>query len=190
MKRFIVPAALLLAAASLILSSQRAQAVQPPAEPVVATVDLGVIYDQWEEVKTFTDSMEDDKHTQEEELEKLEAKIRDKQIAANGLEAGSKDRQKLEEEISGLRAKHTKKMENWNTGVQKKLNDGIAGFYHRILEEVAAYSKEEGISLVLKQNAEKIKPERASEEIANRGVLYCDPSMDITATILKRLNGK
>lgn len=168
------------------------KAAPPPWKP--AAVDLSKIFDKWKKVKDFTDDLEAQKKSQEAQLKDIEKTIKEKRIVLDTPAVSPKIRIAVQLEIVQLQAKADFMMKSWNDQVKQILDDGIGRFYDDIAEEVAAYAKENGYTMVFKLETEKVSDKqegsRVDEKISRRPLLYADPGFDITDDILARLDAK
>ncbi|MBI2921100.1 MAG: OmpH family outer membrane protein [Planctomycetes bacterium] len=171
-----------------------------PADPApelppmrVGVVNLREVYNGFAKVKDFTDRLEAEKKAQQEELTKLEKEIKGKYDMRDPLAKDSKLRMNLTVEIVQLEAKHEFMVKMWNETVKNKLDSGVAALYNDIRDEVDAYAKEAKLTLVFKVDSGRLTDDEdmgANNKINLRGVLFHDPSYDITKPILTRLNEK
>lgn len=166
----------------------------PPPPIKVATVDLSKVYDGWTKVKDFTDGLEAQKKEQEAELQKMEKEIKEKVTIRDTPGINPKLKMGAQLEIVQLQAKADYMMKMWNEQVKRLLDEGIAKYFDEIQAEVAAYSKENGLTLVFKTESGKLgesqDPSRSDEKIARRMLLYWAEEFDITADVLARLEEK
>lgn len=192
MVRRLMAAGLVLAMAAGVRAQDPAPKKEPPAIKL-GVVNVLDIYNSYERTKDFVTKLEADKAVKEKALQQQEKALKEKVDQLGLLKEDSKFRQELQLDIVQMEAAYKFSVEKWNEEAKQRLEKGVPKLYNEIREEVDAYAKEAGLTLVLKVDDNRL-PDKVDggmeSKINQRQVLYYDPAYDITAEVLKRLNDK
>ncbi|MBI4835160.1 MAG: OmpH family outer membrane protein [Planctomycetes bacterium] len=101
----------------------------------------------------------------------------------------------LSSRIETLRMQKEQRIKLWRKRMNKKINTQMAQLYNEVRETIDAYGKEKGFALILKTEPDRIVNSNNQDEDAQMGinfrtVLFSQGAVDITADIIKKLNGE
>lgn len=194
LSRWILVAVVFVGVAAMVLRDSLAQSATSrpvPAATRIATVDLLELFDNYRKAKDLLDGLNHRKNDSEAE----DAKRKE------GLD-------RIEAELSNLvpnSAEYEKRFnELQRQGIDREVwrnfdKAALAREYHRLTRDlygeirvaVAQVAKEQGIGIVFYSEHKDIPTtnmQDLSKVIETRKVLYSEPELDITETVLKRLN--
>jgi len=162
------------------------------SKPEVAVLNLSRLYKEYEPFKRQMKELEALMKRAETEADAEKAEIASLKGRLDGLQPGDPNRAQLEREVAqriGALTVDVKTLREQFLRRQGRIHNET---YDAVLEEVAAYSREHGIRLVLRFADEPVNPDKPEDVLKriNKGVIWCDGQVDITDAILKRLKAK
>ncbi len=147
-------------------------------EPVkIGVVDSNRIIQESTIGKNFLSSLETQRRQKQEEIAARESKLREdqqnyqKQMFSLSEEARSRTEKELEQRRLDLQ----RLREDADRDLRSFYTDGIMDIERRVLPIIEQVAKEKGLILVL-------------ENAPQRGMLFVDPSIDITDDVITRFN--
>jgi Skp family chaperone for outer membrane proteins len=157
----------------------------------IAVCDIGHVFDQYERVKEI--NLKRNKEVQEiqaEDQRRLKA-IDELKTELESLAPGSNEHEARYKEVQ----KQSIEREAW-LEVQKTMSMHdhhrlMKEIYEQIVQEVGKAAEENGIQIVLYRSREKLQTENTSQlmqQMALRTILYASDNVDVTETVLTRLN--
>ena len=186
--------ALIVPALALAVYPQAPPPASAPAAPKIGFVDIVKVMQNCRQFKVYQAShekliqkLQEDEKGKEEELRLLNAELQ------------KVDRLKYPEKWASARDEFIGKKAVYDIFQKQKepivmeqqLRD-MKELLQDISKETRAYGKENGYFAILKIDAEILKSQRLSTQIEAElaGVIWSDPSADVTAEILKRLDAR
>ncbi len=178
-----------------LLSHGFAQApAAPPATPTrVAVCDVAKVFNNYQRAKDLTAEFEQRRRRIKVEDDRRDARLKQLQATLSALKPGSKEHEtRLAEYMKASieRQVWRKMQEELAIRQHRRLTEEM---YKEILRAVDAVAKERGFDLVIYLENVPIASASTSEllnKIAQRKVLYHDPRIDITQTVLQRVNSR
>lgn len=174
-----------------LLRTSADEGAAPPAVPAtrVALLDLARIYNNHDRFKQQTEALRREVEIAERQLKARKAELLAAADSLKALPKESNQAKKLEEQIAHDTAEVTAQVAEQ----KKHFFEVEAAIYYecyqQIMAEVERYSKERGINLVMRFNADPCDPAdpQAIQKELNKAVLYHD-GIDITDEILQLVN--
>jgi len=160
-----------------------------PANPGVVVVDIGKIFKENTGFTGKIDAWKKDVEGAEAALNVDRKAIQKQMEGLPTFNAGSPEYKKLEEEITRRQADFQVRAQIKQKEFLERESKIYAGFYQEINDEIAMFARQNGISLVLRTNNEKVDTsnrEALMREI-NKPIVF-QRNLDITDVISKRLN--
>ena len=186
-----------LAVAAFLGRSSAQPAAAPAARQVpatrVAVCDIATVFNKYQRVKDLNDLFVKKRKAIADEEEQGKQKIRQIGKMLDALRPGSKE---YEAKIVEFEKKSVEQ------AIAVKIRKNAVLRWHRLLTEemyreilaaVAVVAKQRNCDLVLYRESVEIASQSTSEllnKIAQRKCLYCNPAIDLTDMVLKRINGK
>ena len=185
----------LIVVAALALAWQTGIAQNAAKAPVpaarVAVCDIASVFNRYQRATDLSnqfnerrDRIKEQDKTKGEQMDQVEKMLKE-------LKSDSKEYQEQSATMEKLTVERTVWRKMQEQAVIKDHRDLTEQMYQEIIKVIAQLAKDQGYDLVLYLDAAEMNSETTSEllgKIAQRKVLYCDPSMDITETVLQRAN--
>lgn len=157
----------------------------------VAVCHLGDLFLKYQRAEDMLKELDNERVTFIAEAQKRIGNLKDLSLRLEGYKEGKPEHEKLFDEIESV----TIELEVW-----KKMRQGrilakhmamTKVIYQQMNEAIAEVAKERGIDLVIQFDPQKIEAKNVQEwqmKVQLRQVLYSDPKMDITASVLQKLD--
>jgi len=200
MKRSKFPAAVIGGLLTCLCTALTASAQEEDADAAsesrssqgIALLDVSYFYEnhpgfkeRLSELKADTNRSEQAFKKQKEELEGLEEQLK-------LLAVGTPEHAKMEAKVNQFKAQLAASFETQKAGFLRREARVYYDVYQEMAQEVEAYAKAHGITLVLRVHDNPVnvaKPDEVLKRI-NQPVIWHDQKRDITRTILQRLQRK
>ncbi len=194
-------AALALAAAIALFAllppggAQEAAAEPSPGgkRPVVAVLDMSVVLrgsDQWRDMaEERTRRME----TMRASIDNLTRQAQVLRSEFENLAPGTEESQAKARELDQALRQLQQKRQEFEQSIAQSYAEATRTLFDAVRRVVADYAEQNGIDLVLKQQQIDLdEPESPGQNImlATTEVLYAAPELDISATVVERLNAE
>ena len=196
--------ALIALVAALVMPVVRAQApvqpaVRPMAQPAasaspathVAVIDVGYIFKNHARFKQAMDKMKDEVLQAENVLKAERDRINGLMEQLKGFNVGTPEYKKLEAEVAKAQGDFSV-----NAQLQKKdFMDREAKVYLQVYNEieraVSQFARDNGIAVVLRFDGDPVDATDRNRILGSitKPIVYHDPQIDITADVLRMLNG-
>ncbi len=182
-----------LAAGWVFLKNSSAQSQAPvAASPArVAVCDIQQVFANYARAKDLLAQLNDKRQALTAEDEQRGKAIDALGVELAGLKPGSKEYEARLAEADRLRLDRTVNAQFKEVTLLREHRRLTLEMYGEVTKVVAAVAGERGLTLVLCRDADLVDTDETAElvaQIRNRKVLYSDPSLDITADVLARLN--
>jgi outer membrane protein len=177
MKRAILSVSILLLSASAFAQQPPAAAATPPTQPLrMAFVDLQRVAAESSEgkaanakVQALTKTKADDLAAKQKQLEGSQQKLQQ-----GGTVLNDQARGQLQKEVERLTVEIDRAQQDAQAEVQELQQQQLAGFQDKLRPVVEGLVKELGIGLLF--------------SAGDAGAIFIDPSLDITAEVIKRFD--
>lgn len=171
------------------IAQNAAKAPTPAAR--VAVCDIASVFNRYQRATDLggqfndrRDRIKEEDKTKGEQMDQVEKMLKE-------LKSDSKEYKEQSATLEKLSVERTVWRKMQEQAVIKDHRDLTEQMYQEIVAAIAQLAKDQGYDLVLYLDAAEINSETTQEllgKIAQRKVLYCDPSLDITETVLQRVN--
>jgi len=178
--------------AVLTAVAQQRPGVGAQPQAGIALLDVSQIFKKHSRFQQMMADMKADVQAAEEAVKKERETINTLVEQLKGLKAGSPDYKQLEQHIATRQA-------DLNVQLQLQRKEFLlreAKLYHSVYQEieqeVSYYANSMGIAMVLRYNGDPVDGENPEDVLRNinKPVVCFAPGMDITDTILQRLNAR
>ena len=170
-----------------------AQNAAPAVMPArIALLDLGRIFKEYKKFNVLADTLKADAKDREQTLVQFQNQMKRLVDERKTRKPDSPDFQALEKELAKTKAE----MEYTRDSAQREFIRREAELYHTIYQEAIAevnrLAHQHQLTLVLRFSSDEITAGDPQDVIKgiNRWVLYSDPGMDLTQTVLNALNAR
>ncbi len=174
-----------------LLASPDGFAQVAPAGGDVAVCDVAQIFNQYDRANDLTDDFAKRRDAIVEEGKKRAGRIEALKEELSGYKPGEDDYEELVQEIQRQAIEAQAWQEYKLTIVGRDHHRLTTEMYEEILNMVETVAVEQGYKLVLFRETRDTTTENMNQLLAqmeSRKVLYSSPSVDITQTVLARLN--
>lgn len=157
--------------------------------PEIVLIDMGKIFKESVRFKKYMAELQAEMLKADADLKKQNDDIRTKMEELKGINTGSPDYKRRDDEITTLKTQLAVEVERQRKKFQKEEAKIWYAVYQRIQTAVDAYAKYNGIAVVLKFNSEVPdveNPEAVMREL-QKPVLWYDGALDITLVIQRML---
>lgn len=189
---YLLAAAVCLTVALTVLTHSQAQSTTMPApEARVAVCDMQEIFSEYNRAKDLLARLNDRRQAFSAEDEQRGKAIEALQVELAGLKAGSEEYEARRTEAERQQIDRTVAMQMAESALRREHRRLTMDMYAEVTRVVAEVAQERGFTLVLYRDGELVDTEETLEllaQIRSRKLLYNDPSLDITADVLARLN--
>lgn len=170
----------------------RLNAAAPPANPVIATIDLEAVVEELAERKDKLASLTSSLADAQKKVDNLVAELKSDQSKIEALTGTAKDVAVKELREKAIRAEFEKQY------AQKLLiemqGEMLRDLYLKISDATKRLAKKNGYSLVMtsdeKVEVPKGDPEAITRAIALKRMLYVDSGLDITNEVVAMMNNE
>jgi Skp family chaperone for outer membrane proteins len=169
---------------------------QPITGMKIGVVNLHEVLNKAKKRTVYEEQIKQFDESERKEIRKLEDKIRDHQKQLNDIKTQESE---LWSAIAGqmeiLKLQHEQMSRSLNQKGSKKYNSCMADLYNEVRDAVDKYAKDKGFTLILKTEDPRIDSNESRAETISinmnvRPVLYFDKTLDVTADVIKLLNGE
>jgi outer membrane protein len=163
---------------------------KPPVPPLIGTIDMDVIFKNYEKVKASQKDFHDAMQVRRAELMKIENEARNEAEMMSKMTPGTEDYRKRENHITELKARMEAGREQAEREFTLKNAEMVATWYKEIQAMVARVAQWRGMTYVVQVSSAPINGTEPNSVIAaiNRPVVYADPRNDITHDVVHYLN--
>jgi Skp family chaperone for outer membrane proteins len=186
----IVIAALLIG--GILLSGSIAQTTAPASGPAhVAVCDIVAVFNDYQRAKDLTNEFNQRREALKVENEKRVKQIESIQQELDSLDPSSKEYNDRQNEVQRLTIERKAWMEFQENLAMRDHHRLTKQMYEEITAKVGKVSKDMGYEIVLFRERGAIQSDNTQDllrQIASRKVLYADESVDITDSVLTRMN--
>ncbi|NUQ66286.1 MAG: OmpH family outer membrane protein [Pirellulales bacterium] len=168
-------------------------AAQPrPAGNGIALLDVSAIFKAHTRFKSMMKDMEADVKRAEEQMKQERDTIRALSERLKEFRAGSPEYKQLEEQVAQRQSNLSVQVALQRKEFLQRESNVYHMIYQEIEQEVAYFAQQNGIAVVLRFSGEQGDPGKPDEVLRdiNKQVVWSAPGLDITATILQRLEGR
>lgn len=187
----LVVALAVITAGGLLAWANQAQTSVSGARMPVGVVDLVKIFNEFEQTKALNAELDRYKRRLAEEQQKREEQLSVERDTLQGFSPDSAEYRKRSSQLKKLIIDY----QAWLTGEREMLKDEhrrwIERTYALITDAIARVAKSKGLQLVLTREELETQVDDAAnlqKQILNRKVVYYDPALDISDTVLVTLN--
>ncbi len=156
----------------------------------LATIDLEAVIRGYEKAKFQIDQLKAEGIAKAAQLQSIVSEAKQLVKEMETLQAGSKDFKEREAKLTEMKAKLTSGDETLKREQQARYVEILSNSYKEAQAMTQRYAESRGITCVLKNNSEPFKatdPESAMAAMS-QPVMYVDPALDITRSVLYNLN--
>ncbi|MHC4982909.1 MAG: OmpH/Skp family outer membrane protein [Planctomycetota bacterium] len=167
------------------------QASPPEATNRIGVCDIGEIFEQCQQASDLNEELRSRREALRVEDAKRTEAAQDLSLELKALKPGSQqyasqlaELQKMQIEQKNWREFEELRLRRWHLTMTKDL-------YGKVVQATADVAKARGIQIVLDQDHKALSDKdlgTALAQISQRKVLYSDPSVDLTAKVLARMN--
>jgi len=184
--------ALLVVAAGLAVALSSSEAQAPAGAPPshVAVCDIVDVFNNYQRAKDLTAKLNERREAIKAEADKRLKEIENRRLEMEGLKVGSKEHEQRLNEVQRLTIERQAYLQFQDALAMREHRNLTKEMYEEILAMVAAVAKERGYDLVLYRESEPLSAEGQEivRQIQSRKVLYASEKIDLTETVLGRLN--
>jgi Skp family chaperone for outer membrane proteins len=184
----LVTAALI--AGGVVLTTSLAQTARPAAARL-AVCDLVDVFNNYQRAKDLTAKLNDRRDAIKAESKKRQKAVDELKMELEGLKKGSRKYEQTFNEIARLSIEHKAYLQYQDALAIRDHHNLTKEMYNEIVDMIARVAQQGGYALVLQRQTGKLDAPNTNEllrQIYNRKVLYAADRMDITETVLLRLN--
>ena len=189
----ILVTAVALVGLALLLNPLGAQPAAParPAGAQVGVCDVVVVFNEYQRAKDLTVRLNERRDALKAENDKRGKAIDVPRTELEGLKPGSKDYEQRLSEVQRLTIERSAWLQFQEALIMRDHQRLTREMYEQILKMIQGVAREQGFTLVVQRDKESMESQNTQElvqKIAARKVLYNDDGVDLTDTILARLN--
>jgi len=190
--KWIPAAAIGLLAAGLLLAPSLAQ-VQAPAGGAtrVAVCDVVQVFNNYARANDLTETLNQKRQEIQAESQKRQQAVENLQQEMQGLLEGSEEYERRFGEIQRMSIDREAWMRHQEGTLMREHHRLTGEMYEEIVKTIEQIAKEGGIDVVLFRARGKIESQNTQQllqQIEGRKVLYASDGVDLTDTVLTRLN--
>jgi outer membrane protein len=163
---------------------------KPPIAPVIGTVDLDVIFKNYDKVKVTNKDFNSAVAVRRGELMKLENEMRQEAEMMKNMNPGTDDFRKHENKITELKAKGEAQRESAEREFTLRKAETMATLYKETQAMVARVAQWRGMTYIVKVSSQPITGNDPNSVLAaiSEPMVYADPRNDITNDVVHYLN--
>jgi outer membrane protein len=157
----------------------------------IALVDIAYIFKNYDKFTRLSEQMKEDVQIREKEIQQAQSELKTLMARRATFKPDSPDFKSLDEQIARRKAE----LELMADGARREFTQREAALYHQTYQEIELvikrFAEDRNLSLVLRSSRdEAVSPSNPQDVIkeVSQQVLYAQPQMDITDTILAMLN--
>jgi Skp family chaperone for outer membrane proteins len=191
MKKLLPPVFVVAAALAVTLSNSIAQAPPAPPPTRLAVCDLVDVFNNYQRAKDLTSQLNERRESIKAEADKRAKAIEALRMELEGLKQGSKEFEQRFNEVQRLTIERTAYLQFQDALAMRDHRNLTKEMYDEIMAMIGAVAKERGYEVVLARENEPLNMENTQEmlrQIGSRKVLYAASSVDLTESIMVRLN--
>lgn len=177
---------------AVLLDRSFAQPRSTAAGPTkVAVCDVVKVFNNYNRAKDLTATLNEKRETVKAEAEKRLQAINTIGMELEELVQGSKEYERRFNEVQRLTIERTVWLQYQDALVMRDHHRLTKEMYEEIIKMVGLIAQERGVQIVLSRMSEDLQSENTPQllqQIERRKVLYAADSVDVTDTVLKRLN--
>jgi outer membrane protein len=161
-----------------------------PVAPIIGTVDLELVFKNYEKVKNANKEFNGAMLARKNELMKLMSEAQAEAEMMNKFTPNSEDYKKHEGRVTELKAKHEAGRESAEREFALRQAESMATLYKEVQAMVARVAKWHNMNYVVKVSNQPISgsdPNSVMNAISST-MVYCDPRNDITNDVIHNLN--
>jgi len=166
-------------------------AADKPANATVAVCDVVVVFNEYQRAKDLTLRLNERRDALRAENEKRGKAIDVLRTELEGLKAGSKEYEQRLNEVQRLTIERTAWLQFQESLIMRDHQRLTREMYEQILRMIQTVGEQQGFLVVIQRDKESLESQSTQEliqKIASRKVLYNHSSVDITDSVLARLN--
>lgn len=169
-----------------------AAAPQRPAGNGIALLDVSAIFKNHGRFKAMMSEMEGDVKRAEEAMKTERETIRSLSERLKDYNAGSPEYKQLEGQVAQRQSDLQVQVALQRKEFLQRESKIYHMIYQEVEQEVAYYAQQMGIAVVLRYNSDSSDPNKPDDVLRdiNKQVVWSSQGLDITGTILQRLNGR
>ncbi len=177
---------------AVLLDRSFAQPPSTAAGPTkVAVCDVVKVFNNYNRAKDLTATLNDKRETVKAEAEKRLQAINTIGMELEELVRGSKEYERRFNDVQRLTIERTAWLQYQEALVMRDHHRLTKEMYQETIKMVGLIAQERGVQIVLSRMSEDFQSENTPQllqQIERRKVLYAADSVDLTDTVLKRLN--
>lgn len=157
----------------------------------VAVCDMLEIFSSYQRAKDFLAKLTQRRQEIQAESEKRAKAIESIQMELEGLKVGSSEYEQRLNEAQRLNFEHKAWLEHQDATVGREYYRLTKQMYEEVVQTVGQVAKDEGFQIVLYYQRVVLQSDNTTEllrQIERQKVIYSDEGLDITASVLSRLN--
>ena len=162
----------------------------PPIAPVIGTIDLELVFKNYEKVKQSNKEYSAALMARKNELMKIMSEAQEEAQMLSKLAPGTEDYRKHENRVTQLKAQHEAGREQAEREFAMRQAEAMATLYKEIQEMVKMLAKERNMNYVVKVSSQPITGTDPNSVMAaiSSTLVYADPRNDITSDVIHNLN--
>jgi outer membrane protein len=163
---------------------------KPPIAPIIGTVDLDVVFKNYDKVKVTNKDFNAAITVRRGELMKLENEMRQEAEMMKNMNPGGDDFRKHENKITELKAKGEAQRESAEREFTLRKAETMATLYKEIQAMVGRVAQWRGMTYIVKVSSQPITGNDPNSVLAaiNEPMVYADSRNDITNDVVHYLN--
>jgi Skp family chaperone for outer membrane proteins len=171
--------------------AQSQPAATPPGGTRIAVCDVQDVFANYERARDLLGKLNDDRQAAKTENDNRGKAIDALQAEMNSLKPGSPEYESRLSQLERMTIDRKVELQIREAALMRKHRNMTMDLYNEVLATIAKVAGEQGLNLVLYRDGELLETDETMEllaQIRSRKVLYCDGCIDITQTVLARLN--
>jgi len=170
---------------------QSQPASPPPAATKIAVCDVQEVFANYERAKDLLSKLNDERQAAAAESDKRGKAMEALQTEMSALKPGSPEYDSRLAQLERMAIDRKVEIQYQESALQRKHRAMTLEMYNEVMAMISTVAGAEGIHLVFQRDKELLDTGETADvlaQIRNRKVLHCDGSLDITQTVLARLN--
>jgi outer membrane protein len=172
-------------------ASNSASSTAPAFRPaVIGSVDMEAVFKNYEKVKFHIEQLKAEGMAKQGDLVKIMTEGKQVAKEMEGFQPGSADYKLREGKLTDLQAKLEAEKAKAQREFDARHAEVLSTFYKEVQSMVSRVARYKGLNFVVKVSNEPVvgdNPDAVMMAMA-KSVVYSDPTLDVTATVLHNLN--
>ncbi len=180
------------AVATTVVSLRGNAPQQHPGSVVVATADLERVFNEMNRLKDAEADLEQKLKPYRAQADVLKQEAEKLTLDFDSLAPGTKMHEEAQKKLSRKAWEYRAQVDFIKARLDAARGEARAGLFHDIQEAAAAFCQDQGIDLLLADDAKlPLQPGsdlQVVQQLALRRVVYSNPAMDVTDALIKWIN--